>query len=255
MRGDNNMWHNSTIFQEGINPTHSLSLADAWQLWHYRGSNRSIAYLTGISDIFPLAQIWQTRMAIAGVRTHTIDCAIRFNTYTIAEEALRLGTPPELIHDKITVTRAFTPYQILDAVKELKKNEVVFVLAPAKQFLDRDVAFDEGLFLIQKLVRFFADAHERGVALFVVEKPAYTCQTKGLTRPVVAPAFSTFLSEMKQLTWRSRWELSPFGASNGRRLRIAEGNTYRDILSVPAAAPQPRLLPVEYLTRMRERQS
>jgi hypothetical protein len=49
---------------------------------------------------------------------------------------------------------------------------------------------------------------------------------------------------MKQLTWRSRWELSPFGASNGRRLRITEGHAYRDILSLPAAAPQPRLLPV-----------
>jgi DNA-binding transcriptional regulator YdaS (Cro superfamily) len=238
------MWYQTANFRTGINPTHSLSLADAWQLWNYRGNNRSVAYLTGISDIFPLTQIWQARMAIAGVRTHTIDCAIRFNTYTIAEEALRQSVAPESIADSITVTRAFTPYQILDAVKELKKNEVVFVLAPAKQFFDGDVAFDEGLFLIQKLVRFFADAHERGVALFVVERPSYACQAKGLTRPVAAPAFSTFLSEMKQLTWRSRWELSPFGASNGRRLRITEGHAYRDILSLPAASPQPRLLPV-----------
>lgn len=227
------MWHQTTNFQTGVNPHQALSLADAWRLWNYKGNNRSVAYLTGISDIFPLTQIWQARMAIEGVRTHTIDCAIRFNTYAIAEEALRQSVAPESIADSVTVTRAFTPYQILDAVKELRKNEVVFVLAPAKQFFDGDVAFDEGLFLIQKLVRFFADAHERGVALFVVERPSYA-----------APAFSTFLSDMKQLTQRSRWELSPFGASNGRRLRITEGHTYRDILSLPVESAKPRMLPV-----------
>lgn len=227
------MWHQASNFRTGVNPTRGLSLADAWQLWNYRGNNRSVAYLSGLPDIFPLTQVWQTRMAIEGVRTHTIDCAIRFNTYAIAEEALRQSVAPESIADSITVTRAFTPYQILDAVKELKKNEVVFVLAPAKQFFDGDVAFDEGLFLIQKLVRFFADAHERGVALFVVERPSYA-----------APAFSTFLSDMKRLTQRSRWELGPFGASNGRRLRITEGYAYRDILSVPAEPSRPRLLPL-----------
>ena len=119
------MWHQTNNFQTGVNPHQGLSLADAWQLWNYRGNNRSVAYLTGISDIFPLTQIWQTRMAIEGVRTHTIDCAIRFNTYTIAEEALRQSVAPESIADSVTVTRAFTPYQILDAVKELKKNEVI----------------------------------------------------------------------------------------------------------------------------------
>ena len=166
-------------------------------------------------------------MAIEGITTHTIDCAIRFNTYGIAEEALRLGTPPELIHDKITVTRAFTPYQILDAVQELKKNEVVFVLAPAKQFFDGDVAFDEGLFLLQKLVRFFADAHERGVALFVVERPSYA-----------APAFSTFLSDMKPLTDRSRWELYRLPGDDAYKLKhLTHGRLAREITSLPAPKP------------------
>ncbi len=217
------MWHTKTDFNEGVNPSAELTLGNAYKLWNYRSHERSIAYMTGTSAIFPLAQVWQTRMAIEGIKTHTIDCAIRFNTYAIAEEALRLEIPPESIHDQITVTRAFTPYQILDAVQELKKNEVVFILAPAKQFFDGDVAFDEGLFLIQKLVRFLADAHERGVALFVVEKPSYA-----------APAFSTFLSDIRPITDKSRWELYRLGMDNAYRLKyITNGKLHRDILSLP----------------------
>ncbi|MFO1526657.1 MAG: hypothetical protein U1F16_11885 [Turneriella sp.] len=218
------MWHNNSNFSTGVNPTSGLSLGDAYKLWNYRSHDRSVAYMTGAQAIFPLTQIWQTRMALEGIRTHTIDCAIRFNTYTIAEEALRLQRAPESIHDQITVTRAFTPYQILDAVQDLKKNEVVFVLAPAKQFFDGDVAFDEGLFLIQKLVRFFADAHERGVALFVVERPSYA-----------APAFSTFLSDIRTLTDKSRWELYRIGGDNAFRLKhITNGRLAREITSLPA---------------------
>jgi hypothetical protein len=220
------MWHNSTTFHPGVTQQ-GLGLADAWRLWDYKSHSRSAAYLTGASAVFPLVQVWQARMALMGIKTHTIDCAIRFNTYAIAEEALRLGHPPELIHDQITVTRAFTPYQILDAVAELKKNEVVFVLAPAKQFFDGDVAFDEGLFLLQKLVRFFADAHCRGVALFVVERPSYA-----------APAFSTFLSDIRALTERSRWELYRLGAEHSYRLKyLTNGILAREISSLPQPKP------------------
>jgi hypothetical protein len=232
------MWHTKADFNEGVNPTGSLTLGNAWKLWNYRSHERSIAYMTGTSAIFSLAQVWQTRMAIDGIKTHTIDCAIRFNTYAIAEEALRLQIPPESIHDQITVTRAFTPYQILDAVQELKKNEVVFVLAPAKQFFDGDVAFDEGLFLIQKLVRFLADAHERGVALFVVEKPSYA-----------APAFSTFLSDIRPITDKSRWELYRLGDENAYRLKLmSEGRLRNDIFSLPAPKPHTneRMRPIRY---------
>ena len=216
------MFHESITFSTGVNPPQGLSLADGWKLWNYRNHDRSVAYMTGAQAIFPLIQVWQTRMALAGIRTHTIDCAIRFNTYAIAEEALRQNVAPETIHDHITVTRAFTPYQILDAVQELKRNEVVFVLAPAKQFFDGDVAFDEGLFLIQKLVRFFADAHERGVALFVVERPSYA-----------APAFSTFLSDIRALTERSQWELCRIGEKDFRLKHLRYGRVSREIITTP----------------------
>jgi|GEM_PF-3387523 len=221
------MWHQTTSFSTGVNPTPGLSLGDAYKLWNYRGDARSVAYMTGTSASFALSQIWQTRMALEGIKTHTIDCAIRFNTYAISDECLRLQVPPETIADSITVTRAFTPYQILDAVQELKKNEVVFVLAPAKQFFDGDVAFDEGLFLIQKLVRFFADAHERGVALFVVERPSYA-----------APAFSTFLSDIKPLTDKSRWELYRLPGDDAYKLKhLSYGRLAREITSLPAPKP------------------
>ena len=216
------MFHNSTNFSTGENPHTGLTLGNAYRLWDYKGNNRSMAYMTGAPAVFSLAQVWQTRMATLGIKTHTIDCAMRFNTYAISDEALRLQVAPESIADSITITRAFTPYQILDAVQELKKNEVVFVLAPAKQFFDGDVAFDEGLFLIQKLVRFFANAHERGVALFVVERPSYA-----------APAFSTFLTDMKPLVAGSNWNLANAGIADSWRLRYSShGRISKEILSL-----------------------
>jgi len=229
------MWHATTTFSTGGHPTQG-GLANAWQMWDYKSHNRSIAYMTGTGAVFALTQMWQTRMALAGIRTHTIDCAIRFNTYSIADESLRLANPPETISSEITVTRAFTPYQILDAVSELKKNEVVFVLAPAKQFFDGDVAFDEGLFLIQKLVRFFSDAHERGVALFVVERPSYA-----------APAFSTFLSDMRPLTQKSKWELTRLDKDNTYRLRhVVHGVLAHEFVNRPnkKIIAAPRLIPM-----------
>ena len=220
------MWHQTTNFSNGVNPHNELTLANAYRLWDYKGNSRSVAYMTGAPAVFSLTQVWQTRMAIAGIKTHTIDCAMRFNTYAISDEALRQQVSPESIADSITITRAFTPYQILDAVQELKKNEVVFILAPAKQFFDGDVAFDEGLFLIQKLVRFFANAHERGVALFVVERPSYA-----------APAFSTFLTDMKPLVAGSSFNLANAGAADAWRLRYStHGRISKEILSLPGSA-------------------
>lgn len=158
-------------------------LKDAWKMWQ----PGALGLLTGVSAIFPLAQIWQTRMAIRGMHTHTIDCAIRFNTYAIAEEALRLGISPESLANKITVSRAFTPYQILSAVANLRRGEICFILAPAKQFFDPDVAFDEGLFLLQKLARLVIEMSRRGARVFITEKANYP-----------HAAFTAFLRDMQK---------------------------------------------------------
>lgn len=159
-------------------------LKDAWQMWQ----TNTPGLLTGVSAIFPLTQIWQTRMAIRGITTHTIDCAIRFNTYAIAEEALRQGISPESITNQITVSRAFTPYQILDAVGGIRPGEICFVLAPAKQFFDGDVAFDEGVFLLQKLSRLFTEMNQRGARLFIIEKTSYP-----------HAAFTAFLRDIREI--------------------------------------------------------
>ncbi|MDH5719996.1 MAG: hypothetical protein OEZ13_05160 [Spirochaetia bacterium] len=149
------------------------------------------ALLTGSSAVFSLAMLWQTHLARKGFLIHNIDCAIRFNTYAIAEEAFRLGFAPELIADSITVTRAFTPYQILDATQRIfhEPKRLTFILAPCKQFFDGDVAFDEGLYLLEKLVLLFQKMKALKIPLAIIEKNAYS-----------HPVFSSAYAKIKRLS-------------------------------------------------------
>jgi len=153
----------------------ALSAAKTISQWNRRG----VSLLTGSSEIFSLSHIWQFGLVRQGFSIHTVDCAIRFDAYAIAEEALRNEISPEDIHDKITVSRCFTPYQILDEMyhnlnKQHKPDEIFFILAPAKQFFDGDVAEDEGVFLLKKLFNIFKEFQKMSVPLMIVEKEKYS---------------------------------------------------------------------------------
>jgi len=177
-----------------LSPRHSAaelqpSLAGLVSEWDQKG----VALLTGTSGIYFLAHLWQFQLVLKGLSIHTVDCAIRFDSYAIAEEALRNQVSPEDIHDKITVSRCFTPYQILDEMNHLLKlpqstGRLNFILAPSKQFFDGDVSRDESSFLLKKLSNLFADFQKKSIPLMVVEKEAYP-----------NPGFKSFFADIQKL--------------------------------------------------------
>ncbi|MDH4199071.1 MAG: hypothetical protein OEV66_01705 [Spirochaetia bacterium] len=152
---------------------HSPEL-EAISSWNKQG----VGLLTGYSGIFFLSHIWQFYLVRSGYVIHNIDCAIRFDAYAIAEEALGNQIAPEDIHDKITVSRCFTPYQILDETRDViqtaNPDRLCFILAPSKQFFDGDVSFDEGSFLLKKLTGLFLDFQKKSIPLMIVEKENYS---------------------------------------------------------------------------------
>lgn len=130
--------------------------------------------LSGRSGIFHLCHVWQARLNLRGRQVFAIDCALRFNAFYLAEEAMRQGIQAEAMLSSILVQRAFTPYQILDVVCGIQeKQRVYFLLAPLKQFFDSDVAQEESRFLLQKLLNAVALLKSKNIPLLIIEKNHY----------------------------------------------------------------------------------
>lgn len=156
-----------------LSPANALELADS----------PGPLLLAGKGGIFHLSHIWQARLNLRGRQVFTIDCALRFNAFYLAEEARHQGIQAEAMLGSILVQRAFTPYQILDVVYGIKdKDRVYFLLAPLKQFFDADVAEEESRFLLKKLLEAVARLKSTGVPLLIIEKNQYN-------HPNFAPAF------------------------------------------------------------------
>jgi hypothetical protein len=133
------------------------------------------AVLTGPSaGVFGLCHDWMFQLYHKGYQIFAIDCAIRFHVFRLAELSLASGIPVEETLLKIQVQRAFTPYQILDSLHEIRLHEgsqtIVFLMAPFKQFFDGDVANDEAEFLLEKLNRLVRTFE---TPILVAEKDSY----------------------------------------------------------------------------------
>lgn len=137
------------------------------------------SFLWGSSEVFALSHLWQVDGVLGGEGVFVLDCAIRFNPLFLSDQAMERGVSPEEVLSRVMVQRAFTPYQILDAVsslfRRLEKGEsfIPFILAPAKQFLDGDVAADEGSFLLGHLAALIGRFRTHSLPLVVVEKGRY----------------------------------------------------------------------------------
>ncbi|XDD49349.1 hypothetical protein AB3N59_13155 [Leptospira sp. WS92.C1] len=160
-------------------PTH-LPGANLYQpilSWNRKG----LSMLTGMSGIYRLALQWEYAFAVSGFKIFNLDCAIRFNPFIITEETRKRRIPPESLLETILIQRAFTPYQILDALKAIAKRErddtLYFILAPCKQFLDGDVQEDEGRFLLDQMLLILKHLHTLELPILVIESMKYTHPT------------------------------------------------------------------------------
>ncbi|TGL65795.1 hypothetical protein [Leptospira sarikeiensis] len=170
-------------------------------------NRENIGLLTGREGIYKLALGWEYAFAVSGFQVFNLDCAIRFDVFRITEETRKHGISPEEILERILVQRAFTPYQILDSLREIssskRENTVYFILAPCKQFFDGDVQEDEGLFLLEKLVLLLQYIRSQQIPILLVESTKYP-----------HPNFQKIFPKLIELS-EDLWEL-----------RIVEGHSY-----------------------------
>ena len=150
------------------------SIKDAASAW----VGRSVALLTGDSRAFSLSHSWMVRHYLAEHRVRVIDCAVRYDTISIVDELLRLDLDVDAGIKAIEVRRAFTPYQILEAVADIpesgyRETDVYYLLAPYKQFFDGDVADDEAAYLLHLLNERLRKLSRDGWSVVVVEKSIY----------------------------------------------------------------------------------
>lgn len=152
----------------------STNVYEPIQNWN----QRDLGLLTGERGMYRLAHFWQYAMVCSGFQVFNLDCAIRFNPFTIAEETRKQNLAPEPFLEQIRIQRAFTPYQILDALKNIltlkEENTIYFLLAPCKQFLDGDVKDDEGLFLLNLMLGFIEKFPGQNVPLLIIESWTYS---------------------------------------------------------------------------------
>ncbi|EQA54689.1 hypothetical protein [Leptospira kmetyi] len=157
-----------TSFPQDHDPLYNPILS-----WERKG----LGMLTGMSGIYNLALQWEYAFAVSGFKIFNLDCAIRFNPFVITEETRKRRVPPETLLENILVQRAFTPYQILDALHtiehEAAKDTIYFLLAPCKQFFDGDVQEDEGIFLLNKMLLILERLHAMEMPVLVIEKMKY----------------------------------------------------------------------------------
>ncbi|MCW7493030.1 hypothetical protein ND861_11700 [Leptospira sp. 2 VSF19] len=162
-------------------------------------NQKDLGVLTGERGMYRLAHFWQYALVCSGFQVFNLDCAIRFNPFTIAEETRKQNLQPEPFLEQIRVQRAFTPYQILDAIQTILKtkeeNTIYFLLAPCKQFLDGDVKEDEGLFLLNRMLAFIEKFPSENVPLLIIESWTYSHKN-----------FQIFFPKLLQTT-QNLWEL------------------------------------------------
>ncbi|TGK19704.1 hypothetical protein [Leptospira stimsonii] len=164
--------------------------------WNRKG----LSMLTGMSGVFHLALQWEYAFAVSGFKVFNLDCAIRFNPFVITDETRKRRIPPESLLENIFVQRAFTPYQILDALKNIvnrnSQNTIYFLLAPCKQFFDGDVQEEEGRFLLDKMLLILETIHSKNIPILVIESMKYKHPTFQNFFPKLANA-SSDLWELK----------------------------------------------------------
>lgn len=137
---------------------------------------RRVAMLTGTHGTMQVSHLWMAHLAMRHKPVYVVDCAIRFNVFAIADELLKRDQQVEPILENILIRRDFTPYQLLTTMQEIIADPgpyIYFFLSPTKQFFDGDVGQQEGLFLLQKMLRLLQRMQSKNIPVVLVEKPGY----------------------------------------------------------------------------------
>ncbi len=185
-------------------------------------SRRELGLLSGDKGAFSLAHLWIAHLAMQDIPVYVIDCAIRFQIFSLADEIIRHGHDVDRILSGIKIRRDFTPYQLLTTMNEIlthSSSYVYFILSPTKQFFDGDVGAAEGKFLLTKLLGKLSLIQQKRIPLVLVEKHTYH-----------HPTFAAFFPKMQKMA-DTHWSLQAVEKKNAVYLKI---QTSKKALSNPS---------------------
>lgn len=211
----------------------------------------AVGVLTGDSRVFPLSHSWMVSNYLDMKRVRIIDCAVRFDSHAIVDELLRLDQDVDTALMAMDVRRAFTPYQILEAIHNIptqgnKAHDIYYFLAPFKQFFDGDVASDEAAYLLHLMNERIRSLGHAGWSIIVVEKAQYDHAAFSAAN-IQLRAIAQPLWEIVNLTRPegivSVLRTSVLGESNGknhRTLQYPASNDRSAIRQVPSSPAEAR---------------
>jgi len=192
---------------------------------------KSAAMLSGDGRAFVLAHSWAVVQYLSGKRVRIIDCAVRFDSNALVDELLRYGVDVDEALLSMNIRRAFTPYQILEALHEIDPNldwanDVFYLLAPFKQFFDGDVSKEEAAYLLHMMNEKIRVLSQQGVTILIVEKSHYSHQN-----------FLPAMFQLRQIV-KPLWEIvnvaSPMGNSTILRSHGLPESPAKGTLPTPA---------------------
>lgn len=171
--------------------------------------------LLGDGSVLALAHTALAAWALGNARPVVVDCGGFFDAYRLGLEARRRGVPPALLLERVQVCRAFTGYQEIRALLNLRRRFPaggrVLLLNPLEPLLDEDLPEADRPWLFRRLLDGMAWLAGRGDAVRVCQR-----QVAGHPLPEAA-AFQQTLARRFPLLVAARGRIA--GASHGQEHR------------------------------------
>jgi hypothetical protein len=177
--------------------------------------------LLGDGSVLTLAHRGLTQWALREGPQVVLDCGGVLDVYRLALEARRLGQPPRAVLERIQVCRAFTGYQEIRALLNLRRRfgpgHRITVLNPLVPLLDEDLPEGDRPWLFRRLLDGIACLAREGY-------PVQVCQpTVSVVSAVSAAGVSVIAKQAAafEKTLAQRFTLRI--AARGRILGASDG--------------------------------
>ena len=136
-----------------------------------------IGLLYGNASLTQLALYGITLITTEGYSVMVLDGANSFNAYAVARHARLWGFAPELLLERILLSRAFTCYQM----KELVTQRLTSVLGPPQEtaifclglldtFYDEDVTLTDAVRMVKLILVTFTMLTQRGYTILITAR-------------------------------------------------------------------------------------
>ncbi len=157
--------HNSTVTQDAL-------------AMDFNNSQRGKIYLLyGDKRVFQLSLLLASHSLIGGNPIAVIDGCSRFNVHTISHFARQHRLSPEILLNRIYVSRGFTSYQMEAAIRDrlapfLKriKSDTALIFGLLDTFFDEQVPFREAKSMLQRIIAQLVTMKKQGISVLIASE-------------------------------------------------------------------------------------